>query len=703
MARVAMVCMPFYKAEVPPISLGLLKSVLKAHEIDSDLWHLNMWFAEENFPSYQEINNESFFHGEWVFSHALWDEPAPQSADEVIEALKLTQARFCSEFVSEAEADPSFDLDAQRDAQEAVTSDPDDVLTWSDYGERVLYYVQAVEPFLERCLTEIDWSQYDLVGFTSTFQQNVASLALAKRLKAQYPDLYIMFGGGNCDGIMGRAMFEGFPFLDGVCTAEGDEVFPQFVSALLAGEPAQPITGILDRRCAPKPNPLQIVQDRTPPRPPFVNLNALPYPDYDSFFEAFEQSSFSDTDVLLYFETSRGCWYGQKQHCTFCGVNGSAMDFRTKDADRAVEEIKYLYDRYGGFTKLLGATDNIMPAQYPKTMLPKLAALNLDTEIFYETKSNLTQEQLQLYYESGVRQVQPGIESLNSQVLKLMKKGVSGIRNIQMLKWSIQYDVNPKWNILYGFPGETPADYEGVAEQFARLHHLPPPLSCVPIRIDRFSPYHERPEEYGITNLKAHPAYHEIYRGLDARLIEDLAYCFVGDWDSKHLVSQYDQEVWGAVARWQREHDQVALIAITSDDRVAIGDFRVIGSPSYWVLSGIERELYLTCERARALKFIAQRLTQSQGFEITADAVAELAAPLVERGVLLAEDDKLLSLAIPLESALPMGDGYFPPPVCWPYLGELLELMTQELPTSAAIPSAPHAAPHASPAAPSPV
>ena len=27
MARVAMVCMPFYKAEVPPISLGLLKQL----------------------------------------------------------------------------------------------------------------------------------------------------------------------------------------------------------------------------------------------------------------------------------------------------------------------------------------------------------------------------------------------------------------------------------------------------------------------------------------------------------------------------------------------------------------------------------------------------------------------------------------------------------------------------------------------------
>src|SRR5690349_9158323 len=40
-----------------------------------------------------------------------------------------------------------------------------------------------VEPFLEECLTAIPWDEHTLVGFTSIFQQNVASLALAARVK----------------------------------------------------------------------------------------------------------------------------------------------------------------------------------------------------------------------------------------------------------------------------------------------------------------------------------------------------------------------------------------------------------------------------------------------------------------------------------------------------------------------------------------
>jgi hypothetical protein len=37
--------------------------------------------------------------------------------------------------------------------------------------------------FLTWAMTAIDWGQYKIVGFTSTFDQNVASLTLAKLIK----------------------------------------------------------------------------------------------------------------------------------------------------------------------------------------------------------------------------------------------------------------------------------------------------------------------------------------------------------------------------------------------------------------------------------------------------------------------------------------------------------------------------------------
>ena len=50
-----------------------------------------------------------------------------------------------------------------------------------------------------------------IVGFTTTFGQNVPSLVLAKLLKTAFPEIKILFGGANCDGVMGAALQRAFP------------------------------------------------------------------------------------------------------------------------------------------------------------------------------------------------------------------------------------------------------------------------------------------------------------------------------------------------------------------------------------------------------------------------------------------------------------------------------------------------------------
>ncbi len=43
--------------------------------------------------------------------------------------------------------------------------------------------------------------------------------------------------------------------------------------------------------------------------------------------------------IFVPYETSRGCWWGQKKHCTFCGLNPLGMNYRAKSPERAVEII----------------------------------------------------------------------------------------------------------------------------------------------------------------------------------------------------------------------------------------------------------------------------------------------------------------------------------------------------------------------------
>ncbi|MCX6690660.1 MAG: hypothetical protein NTW33_01085 [Methanoregula sp.] len=84
-------------------------------------------------------------------------------------------------------------------------------------------------------MDNVDWSQYDWVGFSSSFEQHCASLALAKRIKSRFPDVRIIFGGSNCFGAMGDVLCRCFPFIDYVCTGEGDTAVPALVHASLHG------------------------------------------------------------------------------------------------------------------------------------------------------------------------------------------------------------------------------------------------------------------------------------------------------------------------------------------------------------------------------------------------------------------------------------------------------------------------------------
>jgi magnesium-protoporphyrin IX monomethyl ester (oxidative) cyclase len=68
-------------------------------------------------------------------------------------------------------------------------------------------------------------------------------------------------------------------------------------------------------------------------RPDGQDLDGLPYPTFDDYFAQLRTTSFAKRVLpALVMETSRGCWWGAKHHCTFCGLNAEGMAFRSKSA-----------------------------------------------------------------------------------------------------------------------------------------------------------------------------------------------------------------------------------------------------------------------------------------------------------------------------------------------------------------------------------
>lgn len=625
---VMLVQMPFAFESWPSLGLSLLKAGLLARGIEAQIQYFNIAFfnllGPEIYEGVARANPRDLpLLGEWVFTEALW------GAD----------SRRDAEFMSTLAG-------GQNDIDDAFVTRHKDYAVAARAG---------VAQFLNYCLSHVAWQHVRIAGFTSTFQQHLASLTLAKLLKKSFPHLAIVFGGANCEGEMGAATLRNFPFIDAVCSGEGDNVFPAFAAQVLAGD-VRPIPGILTRPGFTKEPAFSIAGAAKVPSlhaPPVEDMDALPYPDFGDFFDAVKDAPHSGSvPVRMMFESSRGCWWGQKHHCTFCGLNGMGMNFRQKSPPRAIAEILHLIDKYGSYTKRFAATDNIIPVTYFRSFLPQLEELNLDLDLFYETKANLTEEQLMQYRRAGLKQIQPGIESLSTPVLTLMRKGVSALQNIQLLVWCAKHNVTVFWSYLFGFPGEDPASYEGQSALIDKLVHLQPPLSCGSVRFDRFSPYHSEPSSFGISDLQPYPAYQHIYCSVPASEIPKLAYYFVGEFPGKNAVPSYTGAIVDSIRQWQAKTNQVSLCHMNVGDRILVFDHRDPGKLSMLVLTGLAARILDKCNSITARRQLLSDADQ-EGYQPA--EIVEVIDKLIALNLLIEEQQRLLSLSIPL------GHGYVLP------------------------------------------
>jgi ribosomal peptide maturation radical SAM protein 1 len=355
-----------------------------------------------------------------------------------------------------------------------------------------------------------------VVGATTTFHQTAASAALLAQVKRARPAAITVLGGANCEGEMARGIASLGAPIDYIFSGECESIFPDFLRRAAAGEPLPPDRIVCGEAC--------------------FDMDSLPEPSFDDYFAQLDNALPSwrenkeDKEVWLPYESSRGCWWGARQHCTFCGLNGETMAFRQKSPDRMIAGVRRLLLRYP--TRLLFMIDNILPHSYFRTVLPRLAEELPPVRIFYETKSNLNLEQVQLLRDAGVDRIQPGIEALSSSLLRRMKKGVLARQNLALLRYARATGLALVWNLLCDFPGDQREDYEATLALLPLIHHLSPPTGVYPVSIDRFSPYFNHPAAYGISCLEPERGYAWAFP--PSADLRNLAYHFKAEYTCAH-------------------------------------------------------------------------------------------------------------------------------------------------------------------------
>ncbi len=623
---VAIVAMPWALPTRPSAQVGLLAAIARSHGFPvtpvSAFLDLGARLGLDTYVALAHATRPQI--GDWLFGRAAFGAENPDVDEALLDVL-------------DTDLEPALAAALGSDHRRALREIRDEV----------------APALIDGLLEEIDWAAHRVVGFTSTFQQSVASLALAGALKRRWPHLRILFGGANCDGPMGRELMRGMTVVDLLLAGEADRSFPDLLARLadLDGDPSPPAdraSRSLDR----VPGLLWRDEDgevrEGPPPVPTEDLDELPVPDYDEYFERSDRlrrGGASPTVIDIPFESARGCWWGEKLTCTFCGLNGSTMAFRSKSPDRVLDELAELTRRHGHFS--LFATDNILDLGYLDAVMDRLAVDGTGYELFYEVKATLDRQAMGRLRAAGVTSIQPGIDSLSPNVLRHMRKGMRVLQGVNLLRWARFYGVEVFWNILWGIAGETPEDYVAMARTIGLLHHLAPPIGLTRIDIDRFSPYFEAPGEFPThTPLRPDAGYALAYPAtVDPRAI---AYRF----DGELVGSVADADVaptvaaaatwtaaWARAPRPTLEHRWAPGVLRVGDRRSALAScVHEFGDP--------HAALYRAAnDGPRTESGLATDL------DLPIEAVREALGELERRGLVLRDGPQVLALAVPAGGA----------------------------------------------------
>ena len=215
---VALVSMPTLAAHVPSFQLALLTPTLRRAGVETQPMSLFMEFGRRIGWKLNDTLATVYpcMAGEWIWS----------------------KAAFGAEFDGD---DERYTFHFRRSLQ-AICDDAgcrvDDLVRIRD---------EAAPAFVEWAVDHVDWSAYDLVGFTVVFQQMVASLALAKAIKRRHPTLPIIFGGATFEDDIALEIMARNPEVDFVHCGDADLTLPEIVSRVRGGEPMRGVRGIVWR------------------------------------------------------------------------------------------------------------------------------------------------------------------------------------------------------------------------------------------------------------------------------------------------------------------------------------------------------------------------------------------------------------------------------------------------------------------------
>jgi radical SAM superfamily enzyme YgiQ (UPF0313 family) len=272
------------------------------------------------------------------------------------------------------------------------------------------------------------------------------AVAASRAVKERRPDLPVVFGGWHPSLLPEQTLSE--EFVDIVVRYQGELTFLEVVRKIERGESLAGVPG-----CSYKSDGIHHNPDRPPSR-----LNDLPPPAYDlADFDLYER--FGGSRKLPY-ATSVGCPYA----CNYCtDTVFYNRRFNALPADRVVKEVCELVARHG-ITEVALLDSNFLvdtrrAVEIARGFQERRMGFQWTFQASTDLLCRLSDEEVKLLGESGVRHIGFGTESASEEVLVKMNKRHQRIDDMfETARKCRKAGIRATFNLILGYPGESDAD-----------------------------------------------------------------------------------------------------------------------------------------------------------------------------------------------------------------------------------------------------
>ena len=313
--------------------------------------------------------------------------------------------------------------------------------------------------------------QPDVVGISCLFSSlHTQALRAARLAKLADPNVITVMGGPHPSALPETMLAD--DAVDYVVIGEGERPFSALLRCLETGTSPDNLPALASKRDGRVHvnRELELLADLDQlPLPAWHLLDLERYFNIGSVQGLRMDGKQNKALRIMQVTTSRGCPYA----CTYCGkyaVWGSRIRFL--GADRVVETIGALYDRYG--TERIAFQDDNLTQNKPRALelFDKLARQKWP--ITWEAHNGLAlscldEEVLDAMAASGCVSFTVAVESGSPEVLERIRKHVDLERAIELAEYARGIGLDIRAFYIIGFPGETRAQIEATREHLRRM------------------------------------------------------------------------------------------------------------------------------------------------------------------------------------------------------------------------------------------